>query len=543
MLYQKKGVKIFVKVFLLLSLIIVPFISHAANYYVWGRVYSARLLYEGEAVPNNPLTGVAPEIIIGQEDMVATTERNLVSVTIVKASDNTTLSTSITQNNGIYFNSFSSSDPGPLPVKIIVTELVNGTNLFQSDSVTIQAYPPVFNIRYILVPEEPHEIGNGRDYPSFPLGTGEYTGIFTRVGKIELEHDGTRLIDTTTGLATVENPIAGYLDVPEYVDSPFGGNLFLFGAFSADLYNYPNVRYRIRIDNLETGGLPTYVSAPLRKTKYTVNTSTMTVDSVTVTLGPEEVAGVSNCYKLTDLSVSNSEFYSYPDLLAIWPTSGLNGRHRISIEVGFMPAGTLFIPFADYTSIVINLDNVAPIAAILPIASDPVDTPRVYTPGPLPPVDLSSSYVGSFPGDYGGAVNHECMILNMDDTEDDKYLALKLSAYHSNGYEGYIRYWNFRYYRNDDKNEILIGKKYDPLTPSVLTDYFPGIRISTAEDSTSGFLNKYLYLDKSYLLPAGETGCSCAYRFRIAITTRTTNGYQYLRWREDNDYHYIQLCP
>lgn len=543
MIDQKKGVEIILRIFLVLSLLIIPFITHAANYYVWGRVYSARPIYEGEDEPNNPLTGVAPELIIGGENMVATTERNLVSVTIQKASDSSTLSTYVTQNNGIFFNSFSLTDPGPLPVKIIVTELVNGTQLYQSEPIDIEAYPPTFNIRYILVPEEPHEIGNGREFPPFPMGAGEYTGIFTRVGKIELEHDGTRLIDTTTGLATVEDPIADYLDVPEYFDSPFGGKLFLFGAFSADLYNYPNVRYRIRIDNLETGGLPTYISAPLRKTKYTVNTSTMTVDSETVDLGPELIAGVDNCYELTDLSVSNSEFYSYPDLLAIWPTSGLNGRHRISIEVGFMPAGSTFIPFADYTSIVINLDNVDPIAAILPIASDPKDTPRVYTPGPLPPGDLTSSYVGSFPADYGGTVDHQCMILNMDDSLENKYLTFKLSAYHSNGYDGYIRYWNFWYTRNDGKNEILLGKKYDPLTPTVLTDYLAGIRISSTEDSTSGFLNKYLYLPKNYLLPAGQTGCSCTYRFRIAMTTRTTNGYQYLRWREDNDYHYVQLCP
>jgi hypothetical protein len=166
----------------------------------------------------------------------------------------------------------------------------------------------------------------------------------------------------------------------------------------------------------------------------------------------------------------------------------------------------------------------------------------VYIPGPVPPADLTYPHEGSFPSDYGGTVDHTCMILNMDDTEQDKYLAFKLTAYHNNGYEGYIRYWKFQYYRNDDKNEILIGKKYDSDTPTTLTDYISPIRISSVEDSTSGFQNKYLYLDKSYLIPEGLTGCSCAYRFRISIATRTTNGYQYLRWREDNDYHYVQLC-
>ena len=48
----------------------------AADYFVWGRVYSATPLSSGETAPTNPLTGVPAEQIVG-DNLIAQVPRNL----------------------------------------------------------------------------------------------------------------------------------------------------------------------------------------------------------------------------------------------------------------------------------------------------------------------------------------------------------------------------------------------------------------------------------------------------------------------------------
>jgi len=135
-------------------------------------------------------------------------------------------------------------------------------------------------------------------------------------------------------------------------------------------------------------------------------------------------------------------------------------------------------------------------------------------------------------------VDPTCLILNLEGPTGSKYLAFKLIGYHENGF---LRRWYFRYERNDENNETLIGKKYDGTTDSMV-DYSIGIRISSTQTDVHGFQNKYLYLDTEHLQPPGVTGDlgSCVYRFVIGASTRTTDGYQYLRHVWDQDLHYIQ---
>ena len=67
----------------------------------------------------------------------------------------------------------------------------------------------------------------------------------------------------------------------------------------------------------------------------------------------------------------------------------------------------------------------------------------------------------------------------------------------------------------------------------------PGALVSSAQSSPGGFTNQFLYLDSAHLQPSGTPVSSCAYRFLIQAATRTTDGYHYLRYRQDQDLHFV----
>ncbi len=513
----------------------------AADYYIWGRVYCASpfTVTEGEDPPVNPLTGVPPEQIIG-EDMIAVIPRNLVKVRVLKASDGSELGSHIVTNDGGYLVSFNVAGSS-IPVQIIVEELATNQRLLMSDPVDLSSWPTP-NIRFVLILEDLTEISRDREFVLSAPGI--HTGIFTRVGKIELETEvgGTthRLIDTGTGCVTVPAPVSSDLDIPEYQNAPLGGNLFIFGAFDEPLYG-PSAHYRVKIENLDTG-TETYMSSELVKTKYTVDLTSVPINVTTerVTLGPEPVGVYTNCYKMTPLSTSVGGvhiFWSFPDQVALWETGGLNGNYQLTLES--VPPGS-FVPVPDFTVLTVFLDNIRPEAKILPLDVTDYDTPRVYTPGPpVPGSDLLNTLLGNFPVHYGGTGDPVCLILNLEGTTGSKYLAFNLTAYHANGF---LRYWDFRYQRNDGNNEILMGKQYDGTTDSMV-DYFTGIRIPTStQTDVTGFQNKYLYLDTDHLQPQSVSTPlgGCAYRFVIRASTRTTDGYHYLRYAWDQDLHYLQ---
>lgn len=517
----------------------------AADYFIWGRVYCASPLTvtEGEEPPANPLTGVPPEQIIG-EDMFAVIPRNLVKVRVIKASDGSELGSHIVTNDGGYLVSFNVAGSS-IPVQIIVEELATSQMLLKSDPVDLSSWPTP-NIRFVLVPEGLTEISHDREFVLSAPGI--HTGIFTRVGKIELETEvggiTHRLIDTVTGCVTVPASVSSDLHIPAYQNAPLGGTLFAFGAFDKPLYG-TGAHYRVKIlnENLDPP-TETYLNTPLVKTKYTVDLTTVpiTVTAKRITLGPKTVGGYTNCYEMTELSTSAGGvhiFWSFPDLVALWETGGLNGNYKLALEVVGLPPGSSFVPVPDFTDLMVFLDNIRPEAKILPLDVTDYDTPRVYTPGPPPPgSDLLNTLLGNFPVHYGGTEDPICLILNLEGPAGSKYLAFNLTAYHANGF---LRYWHFRYERNDKNNEILMGKQYDGTTDSMV-DYFTGIRISSTQTDVHGFQNKYLYLNTDHLQPLSVSDPlgGCAYRFVIRASTRTTDGYHYLRYAGDQDLHYVQ---
>ena len=507
----------------------------AADYFVVGRVYSSTALASGEDPPTNPLTGVTADQVIG-EDMVAGIPRNLVKVRVMDASNDSELASYITRQDGGYLASFSAAG-ATKSVRFIVEELATSKQLVYSAPNDVS---PGVNIRFILVNEALTDISDDREFAPAPSLPALYTAIFTRVGKIELATEvggiTQHLIEPATGLANVPATVATDLAIPQYQDSPFGGNLYIFGAFSQALYSMPNVCYKIRAyPDPSDHSTFDYIDDVLVKTKYTVDFTTGTVDTERVTLGPKTVGGTTGCYELTQIAAGNV-FWSFPDLVALWRTGGRNGDYELEFEFFGLANPADFGLITDFSDMTLMLDNVAPVARIHPLQAGDFDTPRVYTPGPVPSSDdLLVSLLGNFPVDYGGTADPTCLIFSLQPAAPTKYLAFKLTASHANSF---LRHWHFRYERNDKNNEVLLGKKYDGVTNSMVD--LPGARVSSAEISEGGFENKFLYLDSNHLEPSGMTLGGCAYRFVVRAATRTTDGYHYLRYAWDQDLHYVQ---
>lgn len=515
-----------------LILLSVPTRAEAASYFVAGRVYSASPPAAGGAAAANPLTGVVAEQLVGA-GLVASTPRNLVKVRLLAADDGHELASYITRYDGGYMASFS-SPAASVAVRFVVEELATSKQLFYSEPVSLT--PPV-SIRFLLVNEAAAEIANQHEFAPPPSPPAKYTAIFTRVGNIELatQVGGStqHLIDPATGLANVPASVASELSIPQYQDAAFGGNLSLFGAFSHDLYNLPNFCYKIRVYPDPSSPAFTYMTDELVKTKYTVDFTTGTMATERVTLGPVPVNGIDGCYRLTPISPANNVFWSFPDLVALWRTAGLNGDYKLEIEPFGLTNPADFRRIPDFTNMTLMLDNVAPVAQILPLEAGGADGPRVYNPGPLPAgPDLTAARLGSFPADYGGTADPRCLIFNLQPSP--KYLAFKLTAGHANSR---LLYWQFSYERNDG-NELVMGKNYDGSTHAMVNA--PGARVSSAETSTGGFVDRFLYLDADHLQPIGPPLGGCAYRFVVRAATRTTDGYQYLGYAEDQDLHYVQ---
>jgi hypothetical protein len=543
---------------LLASLVLLPAAAWGADYVVWGRALSVSMLSAGEeAPPTDRLADVPAEQKLVSGGIAADADlpplvtlgpRNLVEVKVVAESDGTLLGSFVTRYDGGYLIPFSA--PGPsIEVRMLVDDYASGHQLFASSPTELSG----LDIRFLCMEEDVAEIGSGGGATTteIPAAPAKYTGIFTRVGKIELatEVDGApvELISSVTGLATVPDSVAADLAIPySYEDAPFGGNLYLFGAFSPYLYSPVGsdgpVYYKIEVENPD--GTSGYLVDPLVKTKYTIDFSTGNIDKDRVTLGPNNGSGTPDCmdgsepvcYALTPMSTGDNVFWSFPDLLALWRTGNREGLYTLRLDVVGLATESDW-DSVDQTSVKLQLDNERPIARIEKIsADDDPATPRVYTPTPpdVPGDDLQPTADGDIPDDYGGAENPVCDILDLT-APPSKYLAFKLTAHHENGF---MRNWRFRIRRNDeDSYRQHLGMHYQG---GAMVAWDSPEVVSAVVDP-HGFQDQFLYLSTDHLTPGEQAPKDCAYGFEIRAATRATDGYHYLRWAWDEDLHYIAV--
>jgi hypothetical protein len=336
-------------------------------------------------------------------------------------------------------------------------------------------------------------------------GDGFHAGsgfIFTSIGKIPSSEIIQESLNPSHGLAKVNPKLAGWLRIPAYTDSPFGGNLWLHGLFGEnDNIDY----YQILVGEWQDGNPPEprdYVplNDPLSKVKYTINPDS-TVTPQYVNLGPLEFGGIENLYKLTETG-----FWSHIDLRMIWNTRlWKNGKytliyHAYRIRSIFpQTLSRVMLPANDLNHLTVVVDNSPVSAEIHHVKYDPA------SPFFNPETD------GEIP---------ECGMIYL--TSDQENLRFTITAFHPNGFLK-----NFvldTLYGKNRYGGIIKSAAYNP---AILTrPYWHGVQETEYSSAASASLYPWQ---------------GCAYQFRLRVYSRTTNGFTYIIGKEFNDHYFLDL--
>ncbi|MDX9755170.1 MAG: C25 family cysteine peptidase, partial [bacterium] len=320
----------------------------------------------------------------------------------------------------------------------------------------------------------------------YHLGSGF---LFTSVGKIPVSSIVQDEANPSFGLAQVSTETATQFSIPAFMDSPFGGHLWIRGLFGID----DDIDY-YRIVATPLDGNPAFdLKDPLTKTL-----TTFALDGTPIyqqiQLGPTNVGGIDNLYKM-----NKTGYWSQQDLRMIWNTTGLNGRYRLQV-IGYreLSPGNLTmvpLPWNEQSEMVLWLDN-------MPVQ---VQIENVFYANGDPLVECEDIL---FP--HAGS----------------EQLLFQIQAYHPNGFLDYVlldAWWGENKYGGQLTQEQYVGEN-DTLPPLW-----------------------YGYYDELLppLSPVGSNGLpmeweDCAYRFRLYARARTTDGTGYLHWNTYNVYHAIE---
>lgn len=300
--------------------------------------------------PTNPLASAPDDEVVVKDTAIATHPLAMTRVSVLDASTNAVLASPAYGAPFADYDIRFSNSAASKSVVFEISRLDTGDVLYRSPPVTLAKGD---NWRHVLVP------GEGAGMSAIPFPSAANTGVFTRVGFVELAN-----IDSK-GFAEFPGAAA------RWRDAPFGGGLKLFGAFTQNFYPSTgpgNYCYKIKLT--PPSGPATYLSDPLYKTRYVVKNDGH-VQSQSVFLGPTTVGSVNNCYRLTPLSASPEPsdpagsiavFWSFPDLLGNWNTAGRNGFYRARLELYTAATGALYP--------LINNDN---LTAELYLDNTPID--------------------------------------------------------------------------------------------------------------------------------------------------------------------------
>lgn len=332
-------------------------------------------------------------------------------------------------------------------------------------------------------------------------GDGFHSGsgfIFTSIGKIPASEITQEVSDPGFGLANVSEKAAAMFRIPRYLDSPFGGNLWIHGLFGeSDKVAY----YRILVGQWINGNKPVSYSAlsdPLGKVKYTIQPGG-TVTYQYVNLGPKELGGIENLYQLTARG-----FYSHIDLRMIWNTRlWKNGKYTLTCEAYDAFLNRLRLPANDLDHLTLVVDNSPVEAQIHQVKYDP--SSPFYDPGSD----------GEIP---------ECGMIYL--TDDRENLRFTITARHPNGYlKNFVL--DALYGRNRYAG-VIQSASYPP--PLYIPPYWTGVQDVTVHSADSAGLDPWK---------------RCAYQFRLRAYSRTTDGYHYIIAKEINDHYFLELkqCP
>jgi hypothetical protein len=437
--------------------------------------------------PNSPAGSlILHRMIVGDGDLYAVNPKSMVLVSLEDADSGILLSQDGPTTTGDFTLHFTAPKPNfqspprvigvprrvtERSVRFVVHDAVSGDLLLRSRPVSIWAGA---NQRWLLVESEPTEIG---DRIESPTRSGAF--LFTRVGKIE-----SHLIDGA-GRATVSPADAGALHIPEYQNAPFGGTLYLFGAFSSQYYT-DQYCYQLLVD-----GKP--LTSPLTKTRYTISNGQVVAEGTR--MDKANRWGVAHCYQLTPMSQpapsASTVFWSFPDLLAVWPTGAKDlGRKKVEVK--------LFERLAS---------------------------------GSAQEVSLQAGFLSS-----GGGPRRDLRTLTLD--VDNRPVTLGFDAIRQQLSGSNLLQDACQTVHLASGDALVV--EFHAAHPALL-EWSLGVS-SNSGVSAGGASWKYPDPNSAihpYTLPASAFVDPCAYSFHVFARARTTDGYGYLYWANRQQIYYV----
>ncbi len=315
--------------------------------------------------------------------------------------------------------------------------------------------------------------------------------IFTTVGKIPV--DEITQAGDDQGLANVSAGTASELSIPQYTDSPFGGNLWihgLFGPLDTSVYYY-----RILVAKWLGVKPPSMASAvpltdSLVKTYYTI-LSDGTVKAQKYNCGPftQSSTGLEGFYVLTE-----EGYWAHRDLRMIWHTgSWANGKYTVFYEAYNSRYEKLTLPDNTQDHFILIVNNTQVEAEIHAVK------------------------------DEAGQKIQECGMIDLADSMEN--VQFEITARHP---DGYLHSFALQALYGTNKNLGNIVYQSYP-GPGAVPPKWYGVSHQTfdSEDAVAA----------SILAP----WVTCAYQFRLNVYSRITDGYNYLYWKQFNDHYYVNV--
>lgn len=313
--------------------------------------------------------------------------------------------------------------------------------------------------------------------------------IFTSIGRIPVTEIVQDSADPSYGLADVSPAVASDLSIPQYHDSPFGGHLWIRGLFGED---DPVDYYKLVATSLDT--LESFeLDDPLTKTLYTINFDG-TVDSTNIRLGPQEIGGVGNLYRL-----NKSGYWSQHDLRMIWNTTGLNGRYRLD-----------YIAYQQVAD-----DEVQQVT----LSSNTLDHITLWIDSSNLEVRINDVFYAD------GSSLAECEDITFPHNGSSE-LIFNLTVHHPGGF--------LKDYTLDAAwGHNNFGGRFTADQYAGVHDVFPPL--------WSGFTSLSTVPLAPYELNGDPRAWEdCAYRFSLTATSRVTDGFRYLQWSQYDVFHGVE---
>lgn len=454
------------------------------DYDVFGCTWAAVARPEGTPYPDTaPLADLPDSEVVGKDVATATTPAVMTRVTVRDAATDVPVASSLPSDYlGDYDIRFSDA-AASRNVVFEVTRLDNGEVLYRSPMLSLAHGD---NPRNILV------VGADTGSTSgIPFPPGNNTGVFTRVGHVEIADINAK------GFAKFASA------APRWRDAPFGGRLYLFGAFTSNFYpntGMGNYCYRLRVH--PSSGPAYYMSDALYKTRYVVK-SDGHVQSQSVFAGPQTIGAVANCYRLTPLSNSPEPgdppgavavFWSYPDLLALWNTAGLNGAYTVQMRLYNTSSG-----------------------AVVPILVNDNTTAELYLDNT--PINVSYDQLQVSGGGPDLLVD-QCAIANL---MNGRNLTVDFTAYQSTGFLA-----EYGLSARSNSGVTVWSESGSYTAPS-----WSGSRPPAFDGRPS---SAPAFVKTAADFSAGP----CAYVLDLTAWARTTDGYSRINWRHLQKFYYIQ---